>query len=122
MKILLRTFLLKSFYIRSSNVLPKSISVNFHLISFNLLPFSSTGVLINEILSNMLRKADPQRNSQSRLSLYSARDLALVYLWRGLKIKPEITERPSYGAALIIELHEISDKYRVKVYFNEPLR
>ncbi|CAH0395040.1 unnamed protein product [Bemisia tabaci] len=76
-----------------------------------------SGVLINEILSNMLRKADKQRNSQSRLSLYSARDLALVYLWRGLKIKPEITERPSYGAALIIELHEISDKYRVKIMY-----
>ncbi|CAH0395039.1 unnamed protein product [Bemisia tabaci] len=76
-----------------------------------------TGVLINEIVSNMKRKASITENFELRASLYSGHDDTIVGLWGGLNITSEITERPPYGAALIIELHEIDGKYRVKILY-----
>ncbi|CAH0387474.1 unnamed protein product [Bemisia tabaci] len=73
-----------------------------------------TGVLINEIVTNMMRKMEGSENFSRLLSLYSASDRVLSRLWRGLNITREIS-RQHYGAALIIELHKINDRYRVKV-------
>ncbi|CAH0387471.1 unnamed protein product [Bemisia tabaci] len=73
-----------------------------------------TGVLINEIVTNMMRKMEGSENFSRLLSLYSASDRVLSRLWRGLNITREIS-RQHYGAALIIELHKINDRYRVKI-------
>nr|XP_018905710.1 PREDICTED: prostatic acid phosphatase-like [Bemisia tabaci] len=77
----------------------------------------SSGVLINEILTNMKRKLDLTDSFDRRLHLYSAHDMVLVNLWRGMNFSQEITEPPPYAAALIFELHEIEDKYRVRVLY-----
>nr|XP_018905709.1 PREDICTED: lysosomal acid phosphatase-like isoform X2 [Bemisia tabaci] len=73
-----------------------------------------TGVLINEIVTNMMRKMEGSENFSRLLSLYSASDRVLSRLWRGLNITREIS-RQHYGAALITELHEINDRYRVRI-------
>ncbi|XP_072154727.1 prostatic acid phosphatase isoform X5 [Bemisia tabaci] len=74
-----------------------------------------SGVLINEIVSNMVRKTDASKNFERVLNLYPASDRILIRLWRGLNMTQEITSKPYYGAALFIELHEIDKKYRVKI-------
>nr|XP_018905785.1 PREDICTED: prostatic acid phosphatase-like [Bemisia tabaci] len=74
-----------------------------------------SGVLINEIVSNMVRKTDASKNFERMLNLYPASDRILIRLWRGLNMTQEITSKPYYGAALFIELHEIDKKYRVKI-------
>lgn len=73
------------------------------------------GVFINEIVSNMNRKIDATKNFERLLHLYPVSDRVIVRLWKGLNISQEITNKPNYGAALFIELHEINNKYRVKV-------
>nr|XP_018918010.1 PREDICTED: lysosomal acid phosphatase-like isoform X2 [Bemisia tabaci] len=77
-----------------------------------------SGVLINEILSNMEKKTNSSNNFGRRLSLYSAHDATIVRLWGGLKISREVAE-VDYGAVIIIELHQIKDKYRVKILYKK---
>ncbi|XP_018918009.2 testicular acid phosphatase homolog isoform X1 [Bemisia tabaci] len=77
-----------------------------------------SGVLINEILSNMAKKTNSSNNFGRRLSLYSAHDATIVRLWGGLKISREVAE-VDYGAVIIIELHQIKDKYRVKILYKK---
>lgn len=53
---------------------------------------------------------------ERRINVYSAHDTTIANLWRGFNVIEKL-EFPSYGAALMIELHEIDDKYQVKVSF-----
>ncbi|CAH0392868.1 unnamed protein product [Bemisia tabaci] len=76
-----------------------------------------SGVLINEIVTNMKRKIDSATDFSRRLQLYAAHDLNLIHLWRGLNVSQEITDLPSHGAALLIELHKINGKYLVKILY-----
>ncbi|XP_072159790.1 prostatic acid phosphatase isoform X3 [Bemisia tabaci] len=75
-------------------------------------------VLIKEILMNMELKANARERFERRLHLYSAHDGTIAYLWRGLSVTSEIERSSlSYGAALIIELHEINGKHQVKILY-----
>ncbi|XP_072159791.1 lysosomal acid phosphatase isoform X4 [Bemisia tabaci] len=77
-----------------------------------------SGVLIKEILMNMELKANARERFERRLHLYSAHDGTIAYLWRGLSVTSEIERSSlSYGAALIIELHEINGKHQVKILY-----
>nr|XP_018915797.1 PREDICTED: testicular acid phosphatase homolog [Bemisia tabaci] len=78
-----------------------------------------SGVFINEIVSNMNRKIDAMKNFERLLHLYPVSDRVIVRLWKGLNISQEITNKPNYEAALFIELHEINNKYRVKILHKE---
>nr|XP_018912204.1 PREDICTED: prostatic acid phosphatase-like isoform X1 [Bemisia tabaci] len=75
-------------------------------------------VLIKEILMNMKLKANARERFERRLHLYSAHDGTIAYLWRGLSVTSEIDRSSlSYGAALMIELHEINGKHQVKILY-----
>ncbi|XP_018916244.2 prostatic acid phosphatase-like [Bemisia tabaci] len=74
-----------------------------------------TGVILNEIVSNMKRKIEDPENFKRRLTLYSAHDRNLVRVWRAMNFSQDIKDQPYYGAALIIELHEINNQYLVKI-------
>nr|XP_018912205.1 PREDICTED: lysosomal acid phosphatase-like isoform X2 [Bemisia tabaci] len=77
-----------------------------------------SGVLIKEILMNMKLKANARERFERRLHLYSAHDGTIAYLWRGLSVTSEIDRSSlSYGAALMIELHEINGKHQVKILY-----
>ncbi|CAH0381831.1 unnamed protein product [Bemisia tabaci] len=67
----------------------------------------------------MNRKIDATKNFERLLHLYPVSDRVIVRLWKGLNISQEITNKPNYGAALFIELHEINNKYRVKILHKE---
>ncbi|XP_072159491.1 prostatic acid phosphatase-like [Bemisia tabaci] len=77
-----------------------------------------SGVLINEILMNMKKKANASEMFERRINVYSAHDTTIANLWRGFNVIEKL-EFPSYGAALMIELHEIDDKYQVKILYKK---
>nr|XP_018900842.1 PREDICTED: lysosomal acid phosphatase-like isoform X4 [Bemisia tabaci] len=77
-----------------------------------------SGVLIHDILSKMDKAAELKEGYNGRLSLYSAHSSTVQSLWRGLNVSQDMP-RPDYGAAIIVELHEIKDKFRVKVLYKK---
>ncbi|CAH0394009.1 unnamed protein product [Bemisia tabaci] len=77
-----------------------------------------SGVLINKILRNMNSKANTREKFERQMNLYSAHDSTIGNIWRGLNVTSDIESLfPSYGAAVMIELHEIDGKYRVKILY-----
>nr|XP_018904537.1 PREDICTED: prostatic acid phosphatase-like isoform X2 [Bemisia tabaci] len=77
------------------------------------------GNLIKDVLSKMKQKTDLGANLSSRLKLYAGHDRTLLSFWRSTNISQEITDQPWNGAALLIELHEINNKYRVKILYKK---
>nr|XP_018911571.1 PREDICTED: testicular acid phosphatase homolog [Bemisia tabaci] len=77
-----------------------------------------SGVMLNEMLVNMKRKIDA-KILERRFNLYSAHDTTIASIWRGMNISREIKEQPQFGAALILELHEIRSEYYVKILYKE---
>nr|XP_018904524.1 PREDICTED: prostatic acid phosphatase-like [Bemisia tabaci] len=78
-----------------------------------------SGNLIKDVLSKMKQKTDSEAKFSRRLNVYSGHDFTLISFWQSANISQEITDQPLNGAALLIELHEINDKYRVKILYRK---
>ena len=63
-------------------------------------------------------KANGTESFERLLNLYSAHDSTILGLWRGMGIQ-EPESWPSFGAVFIVELHELENRYFVKV--SQPL-
>nr|XP_018906569.1 PREDICTED: prostatic acid phosphatase-like [Bemisia tabaci] len=74
-----------------------------------------SGLLIHEIITNMKNKTS-SADFDRLLTLYSAHDLTVLSLWRSLGVVQEVP-KPNYGATFIIELHQMSNKYFVKLLY-----
>ncbi|XP_072158964.1 testicular acid phosphatase homolog isoform X2 [Bemisia tabaci] len=75
--------------------------------------------LIKDVLSKMKQKTDSEAKFSRRLNVYSGHDFTLISFWQNANISQEITDQPLNGAALLIELHEINGKYRVKILYKK---
>lgn len=78
------------------------------------------GMLLKEILEHMNDKVNLTLDPNRSLFMYSGHDLTVVSLLRVLGFDELV--KPEFGASVIIELHEVSDKYIVKfLYKANPL-
>lgn len=61
------------------------------------------GLLITEIADKMIKKQTGELTQN--IFIYSAHDLTLVNMLRGLNVTDQTESLPDYGASLIFELH-----------------
>lgn len=65
------------------------------------------GKLITNIVTQLLRK---KVMLTQKIQIYSAHDISLVNLFRGLGIEDQAGLEPGYGAALSFELYDSNDE------------
>lgn len=77
------------------------------------------GVLVAEIIENMVKKRINILRPNRSIFVYSGHDVTLVNLMRAMGISSDTSEKPDYGATLVFELHHsfiYEDDFEVKVY------
>jgi hypothetical protein len=79
---------------------------NFHV-------FTILGPLLDEIRLKMEKKANP--SDKQKLFVVSGHDLTLINLLRTLGFT-DTPWKPEFSAALLIELHKISQQHVVQVF------
>lgn len=73
------------------------------------------GALLKEIITRMSNKSQNNLKPDLDLVLYSAHDLTIVSIMRTLGFDELL--KPDYGASLIFELHEVNNKYEVRLLY-----
>lgn len=75
-----------------------------------------SGPLINDVVTNMKKKRDSKETFNRLLNLYSGHDTTVMNFLISLGVNQDLPI-PNYGATVILELHEINNKYRVKILY-----
>lgn len=76
------------------------------------------GIFVTEVVENMTKKRTNLLNPNRSLFVYSAHDVTLVNVMRALGVIGETSEKPSYAAALVFEMHHsviYENDFEVKV-------
>ena len=76
------------------------------------------GALATEILDQMLQKRAAKLQPDRSLFIYSGHDVTLVNLMRALGVEDQTSNKPDFGATLVLELHDsysLRDDLEVKV-------
>ncbi|XP_058795101.1 venom acid phosphatase Acph-1-like [Phymastichus coffea] len=78
------------------------------------------GVLLRKMIDDM--KNTREKKNSNKIHLYSGHELNIVMLLQTLGLYDDLI--PQYSSAIIIELHEIKNKYFIKVfyYYGIPLK
>lgn len=92
--------------------LPISFGVSYYTPDMQRL---TSGVILKEILQQFIKKSDQTDTLVKNMTIYSAHDSTIVAILSALKSYNWM--QPSYGTAVLFELHEDTDKYIVKVFY-----